>query len=214
MRTLLRKLTLVVVPDSDDERAAVDALPQAPDGYVFKSFRSAGAMLFEPLGAYEVLYRVPINVTSRHPDPSVRLIGNFAATPFEIDGARYASVEGFWQCLRVPEGEDRRRIAAMRGSDAKREGTAFGAPDTVIYLGQSIAWGSPDHWDLMRKACRAKFEQSDEARAALLATAPRPLQHTMRRDSASIPGVVMAGIWMHLRDEFAFRAARAARAAR
>jgi hypothetical protein len=51
----------------------------------------------------------------------------------------------------------------------------------------------------MERACRAKFEQCHEAREALLSTGTRPLTHRMRRDSKSIPGVIMADIWMRIR---------------
>ena len=40
----------------------------------------------------------------------------------------------------------------------------------------------------------AKFEQSEAAQTALLSTGMRPLVHQMRRDSRTIPGVVMADI--------------------
>jgi hypothetical protein len=51
----------------------------------------------------------------------------------------------------------------------------------------------------MRRACEAKFTQNDDAREALLGTNDRPLTHKMRRDSRSIPGVIMAEIWMGIR---------------
>lgn len=53
----------------------------------------------------------------------------------------------------------------------------------------------------MRIACRAKFVQCAAPRDALLSTAPRPLTHRARNDSRSIPGAIMAGIWMQRRDE-------------
>src|SRR3954463_1470023 len=34
------------------------------------------------------------------------LLSNFAATPFEYRGTRYASLEGFWQMMKYPEGPD------------------------------------------------------------------------------------------------------------
>jgi hypothetical protein len=34
------------------------------------------------------------------------ILSNFAAMPFEMDGKRYASVEGFWQMMLYPEGPD------------------------------------------------------------------------------------------------------------
>jgi hypothetical protein len=53
----------------------------------------------------------------------------------------------------------------------------------------------------MERACQSKFTQNDEAREALLATGRRPLQHKLRRDSKSIPGVIMADIWMRIRSK-------------
>jgi len=32
------------------------------------------------------------------------LLSNFAPTPFVFHGQRYASVEGFWQMMKYPEG--------------------------------------------------------------------------------------------------------------
>src|SRR6266852_4223207 len=34
------------------------------------------------------------------------LLSNFAATPFVFHGLRYASLEGFWQMMKYPEGPD------------------------------------------------------------------------------------------------------------
>jgi predicted NAD-dependent protein-ADP-ribosyltransferase YbiA (DUF1768 family) len=141
--------------------------------------------------------REPINVTSMSPDP-IRLIANFAPTPFELDGVRYACVEAFWQSLRFPL-EERTRIAALDGATAKRESDAQPYGSHITYLGQAIPVGAYDHWQLMRRACRAKFQQNADARAALMGTGDRPLVHRVRRDSRTIPGVIMAEIWMKLR---------------
>ena len=59
--------------------------------------------------------------------------------------------------------------------------------------------GTRDHWCLMERACAAKFTQNEVARAALRDTGSRPLEHRLRRDSRTIPGAVMADIWMRLR---------------
>ena len=64
------------------------------------------------------------------------LLSNFAATPFEFRGKRYASLEGFWQMMKYPEGPDdprakfpglngsytRDEVAQMTAFDAKRAG--------------------------------------------------------------------------------------------
>src|SRR3954468_11248436 len=34
------------------------------------------------------------------------LLSNFASTPFVFHGKRYASLEGFWQMMKFPEGSD------------------------------------------------------------------------------------------------------------
>src|SRR5262249_62042756 len=34
------------------------------------------------------------------------LLSNFAATPFTFRGKRYASLEGFWQMMKSPQGGD------------------------------------------------------------------------------------------------------------
>jgi predicted NAD-dependent protein-ADP-ribosyltransferase YbiA (DUF1768 family) len=51
----------------------------------------------------------------------------------------------------------------------------------------------------MYLACSAKFSQHEHARAALVGTGDRPLIHKTRRDSRTIPSVVMADIWMCIR---------------
>jgi predicted NAD-dependent protein-ADP-ribosyltransferase YbiA (DUF1768 family) len=127
------------------------------------------------------------------------VISNFAATPFELDGQRYQSVESFWQGLKFPDESDRRRLAEMDGAQARAEGEKQGYGSTVSYGRDDIVVGTAAHWRLMERACRAKFEQHAEARAALLATSERPLTHIVRRDSTTIPGVIMAQIWTRIR---------------
>jgi predicted NAD-dependent protein-ADP-ribosyltransferase YbiA (DUF1768 family) len=66
-------------------------------------------------------------------------------------------------------------------------------------MGETIATGTHAHWALMERACTAKFAQDARARRALLATGSRPLTHKVRGDSRTIPGVIMAAIWMRIR---------------
>jgi predicted NAD-dependent protein-ADP-ribosyltransferase YbiA (DUF1768 family) len=197
VRVLLKDGDVVVVLD---EHSDLQSMLDAWTGHAFRAHRSGGALVFRHLGEYDDVFRVPINVTSRHRDPAVRLISNFAETPFELDGTRYASVEGFWQSLRAPV-DARAAVACLAGARAKEAGRAFAPPDVIAFRGRTIAWGSPESWDLMRVACRAKFTLCVAAGDALLSTAPRPLTHRTRNDSRSIPDAIMAGIWMQLRDE-------------
>lgn len=64
------------------------------------------------------------------------LLSNFAPTPFEYRGKRYASLEGFWQMMKYPEGPDdprakfpglawkytRDEVAQLTSFDAKKAG--------------------------------------------------------------------------------------------
>jgi predicted NAD-dependent protein-ADP-ribosyltransferase YbiA (DUF1768 family) len=108
-------------------------------------------------------------------------------------------VEAFWQSLRFAI-EERARIAAMDGAAAKQASAEQAYGSHVIYAGKAVSVGTWDHWQLMRRACLAKFDQNEDARLALLATGGRPLIHKVRRDSRTIPGVIMAEIWMALRE--------------
>jgi len=199
MKTLLQPDALVLVPESDEERVALAAWKAAHGDFAFAAVENAGTgATLSALGPRVEACREPINVTSGSPDP-IRRIANFAPTPFELDGERYACVEAFWQSLRFPLAE-RARIAALAGPVAKQESEKQPYGSHVVYGGQPVAVGTWDHWQLMRRACAAKFAQNEDARAALLATGERPLVHRVRRDSRTIPGVIMAEIWMELRE--------------
>jgi predicted NAD-dependent protein-ADP-ribosyltransferase YbiA (DUF1768 family) len=202
VQVLLKQDRLILVPDSDSDRADIAAWKTQHSGFVFVVLSDQGTgVCLSALGPQAQACREPINVHSDHPDPQISLIGNLAPTPLTLDGMRYACVEAFWQSLRFPP-EERPRIAGMDGPAAKA--ASYGQPygTHVHFGGDAIPVGTFAHWQLMRRACFAKFEQNEDARAALLATGDRPLIHRVRRDSTTIPGVVMADIWMALRTRF------------
>src|SRR6266404_6110578 len=78
------------------------------------------------------------------------LLSNFAATPFVFRGKRYASLEGFWQMMKYPEGADdpranfpgltwtytREQVAQLTSFEAKRAGNL--AEDNMKKMG--ITW--------------------------------------------------------------------------
>lgn len=198
MKILLQSSRLVLTPESDQEQTALKEWITANDGVAFSvtATPDPGAALIALGPRAEA--REPLNVTSSSPDP-IRLISNFAPTPFVLDGVSYACVEAFWQSLRFPV-EERPRIAVLDGPAAKQEVDRQPYGACIFYDGQAIAVGTYEHWRLMQRACQAKFEQNADARAALLATGDRPLTHSMQPDSRTIPGVVMAEIWMKLRE--------------
>jgi predicted NAD-dependent protein-ADP-ribosyltransferase YbiA (DUF1768 family) len=121
------------------------------------------------------------------------LLSNFAATPFEFHGKKYASLEGFWQAMKFPENADdprakfpglerkltREQVGLLTGFDAKRAGDV--SSDNMKKMG--ITWVSfegqrfdyrpktpGEHYRLIVEATRAKVDQNPEVQRVLLAT--------------------------------------------
>lgn len=208
MEVRLKDGLMVVIADPAEAATATDWV-SGHDGHVFALRRQdARTLLLADLGPRASACREPINVISTSADPAVRLISNLANTSFELHGRTYASVEAFWQGLKFPDGADRACIASLHGPQAKAAGNGAPAAVTVAYEGREYRVGCCEHWSLMKAACRAKFAQHADARAALIGTGDRPLVHRVRRDSRTIPGVIMAEIWMQIRTRLTRDAAR------
>lgn len=200
MKVRFKDYLLLLTAETEEEQRSLAEWASERAGHVFALHQQdERTSRLVDLGPRGEACREPINITSRAVDPGIRLLSNLANTPFELDGETYASVEAFWQGLKFVEPERRRAIAGLHGQEARHAG--FGAPDRteLEYRGERVRAGTAVHWRLMSAACLAKFTQHAEARAALLATGDRPLEHKTRRDSESIPGVVMASIWMRIR---------------
>jgi predicted NAD-dependent protein-ADP-ribosyltransferase YbiA (DUF1768 family) len=184
------------------EEEAICAQLCAADGHVFKLHAtSERGMAFSTIGPEDEARRAPLNIVQSIA-PRFAPISNLAHTPFVLDGLDYASIEGFWQGLKTDDPAQRRAIAQLSGAQAREAGRRIGQPPAFEQGGARIAAGSPEHWALMRAACAAKFDQDGSARAALLATGERWLTHRVRRDSRTIPGAIMADIWMRIRAQF------------
>ncbi len=198
----LRKGLLVVTSEAEAAGELASWL-ETHAGQVFRLRAiEGGSATLTALGPEPEACRIPLNITSKAAAP-LNLISNFSRSPFTLDGNDYASVEGFWQGLKFPEEADRRRLATLFGAEPKDTGFRAPQADTFIYEGETVRVGTWDHWQLMERACAAKFEQNAAARRALLSTGTRPLEHRMRHDSHTIPGVIMAEIWMRQRDRLA-----------
>ncbi|HTK81699.1 MAG TPA: NADAR family protein [Bacteroidota bacterium] len=121
------------------------------------------------------------------------LLSNFAATPFTYHGKRYASLEGFWQMMLYPEGEDdpralypglkwqytRDQVSQMVAFDAKKAGSL--AEENMKTMG--ITWvtfegkrieyrpaEAGEHYRLIVEATWEKVRQNPEVRKVLLST--------------------------------------------
>lgn len=143
-----------------------------------------------------------LNVVFSSPDWRARLLSNFARTPFTLWGERFASVEGFWQGLKYPEGSPEQKwVFRLWGYEAKKAGRRAPRAETFAWRGRTYRVGSPEHQGLMRAALEAKFAQNAEARRALLATAGLVLVHELPRDAVTIPGRVLAEMLMDIREQ-------------
>ena len=92
------------------------------------------------------------------------LLSNFAATPFDYRGRRYASLEGLWQSMKYPEGPDdpratypgltwphgREEVMAMvafeaksAGDEAERNMRIMGI-DWISFEGERLRYRGPD----------------------------------------------------------------------
>jgi predicted NAD-dependent protein-ADP-ribosyltransferase YbiA (DUF1768 family) len=121
------------------------------------------------------------------------LLSNFAATPFTFRGQRYASLEGFWQMMKYPEGDDdarakfpglhwactRAQVAQLTSFEAKRAGTLAEAHmkqmgiTWVTFEGRQIEYKPAvpgEHYQLIVAATWEKVRQNAEVEKVLLAT--------------------------------------------
>jgi hypothetical protein len=123
------------------------------------------------------------------------LLSNFAPTPFVFHGKRYASLEGFWQMMKYPEGPNderakfpglewkysRAQVAQMVAFEANKAGAL--ASENVTKMG--ITWVSSEgrhfeykpatageHYRLIVAASWAKVKQNPKVKKVLL-TEPR-----------------------------------------
>jgi predicted NAD-dependent protein-ADP-ribosyltransferase YbiA (DUF1768 family) len=138
------------------------------------------------------------------------LLSNFAATPFEFHGKKYASLEGFWQAMKFPEGPDdarakfsgitwpftRDQVAQMTAFDAKHAGDAGSANmkkmgiDWVTFEGRQMPYrpAQPgEHYQLIVGATWARVKQNPDVKAALLSTGDLVLKpdHHPEADAAA-----------------------------
>jgi predicted NAD-dependent protein-ADP-ribosyltransferase YbiA (DUF1768 family) len=152
------------------------------------------------------------------------LLSNFAATPFTFHGKRYASLEGFWQAMKYPEGADdprakfpgltwaftRAQVEQLTAFEANKAG-ALGE-DNMKKMG--IRWVSfegkrfdyrpkepGEHYRIIVAAMREKLAQNPEVKKALLATGDLVLKPDHHQEPDAPAAWRYFEIWMQLRTE-------------
>ncbi|MGE0172562.1 MAG: NADAR family protein [Oligoflexales bacterium] len=151
------------------------------------------------------------------------ILSNFAPTAFELDGKTYASMEGFWQMMKYPEGADdprlqpnvvwphtREQVAAMTSFEAKEAGNEANkilkqlGIDWVTYKEKRMPYyvqEKGDHYKLILRGMRAKLEQNPDVKRILLSTGDLQLRPDHKQAPPIPPAWQYYKIWMEFRDE-------------
>jgi predicted NAD-dependent protein-ADP-ribosyltransferase YbiA (DUF1768 family) len=148
---------------------------------------------------------VPIlNVGSKSDDWRAVRLSNFSGDPFVLDDEQFASVEGFIQGTKFPDGHPTRQEAFQSvGIKAKRLGN-HADRQFVWWKGNVLPYGSLEHHKLIERAIRAKYKQNSEAMAALVATKGMTLIHDVGHPdppNTSLPREVFCDILTRIREE-------------
>ncbi len=161
------------------------------------------------------------------------ILSNFAPTPFDFRGKRYASVEGLWQMMLYPESASdaravnqtivwrytRDQVAQMTGFEAKEAGTLAEQNmqklgiDWVTFDGRRLPYRSmvkAEHYRLIREAMLAKLNQNPKVREMLLSTGDLVLRPDHVQEVNAPPEWAYFQIWMEIRSELKQRAADSA----
>ena len=152
------------------------------------------------------------------------LLSNFAPTPFTFRGKNFASLEGFWQMMKYPEGDDdprkkfpdlewrftREQVAQMTAFDAKRAGDLAEKNmkqmgiSWVTFEGEQIEYRAQEKgefYKLIAAATREKVRQNPEVKKVLLATGDLILKPDHYQTPDSPPAWRYFDIWMEIREE-------------
>jgi predicted NAD-dependent protein-ADP-ribosyltransferase YbiA (DUF1768 family) len=145
----------------------------------------------------------PINISSAGDEEIGRRMANFGATPFTLDGRRYATVESFYVGLKFLGAAERLAIAAMPA----RQAWELGKTSTLLeteYAGRRFPLGGPEHHALIERAIRAKLEAHPDLARDFAATHPRPIVHDTgqpERPGTFLPAAALVRILTKLRDD-------------
>jgi predicted NAD-dependent protein-ADP-ribosyltransferase YbiA (DUF1768 family) len=188
--TLLLLLALTGCDSAHEKHSAAQATQCASryPGHRWRAVPREGAPAWEILP--QEAGRGEVILSKRN---ELGLLSNFAPTPFTFRGQRYASLEGFWQMMKYPEGPDdpraaypglrwawtREQVARLTGFEAKRAGTL--ADENMSKMG--IGWVSfegkrfdykppvpGEHYRLIVAVTREKVRQNPDVMKVLLAT--------------------------------------------
>lgn len=114
-------------------------------------------------------------------------LSNFAPHPFEIDGVKCASMEGFLQSLKFSNPEMQKHICTLVGFKAKMAGKEkkWFRTQTLYWQGVEYKRDSQEYQDLLDRAYAALFA-NEGFRKALAATGDAVLTHSIGKTSENV----------------------------
>lgn len=120
-----------------------------------------------------------MNIGSENTYPA-NALSNFAPHPFEIDGIKCNSMEGFLQSLKFKSPEMQIYICTLVGYAAKKKGRnkKWWRTQTLWWKGQEIDRHSKEYQELLDKAYTA-LNNNTKFQAALKASGNAVLTHTI-----------------------------------
>lgn len=151
------------------------------------------------------------------------IFSNFAATEFVFEDFTYSSVEGFWQMMKFPDSllvddprfafewtKTREEVSKLVGFEAKEAGNEGSKImkdldiNWVSYKGQKLEYRTQEkgaHYDLIKRAMKAKLDQNPEVKRLLLETGDLKLRPDHDQGHQPPPAWLYHEIWMEFRSE-------------
>ncbi|MBS2001775.1 MAG: NADAR family protein [Cyanobacteria bacterium SZAS LIN-5] len=145
----------------------------------------------------------PLNIGSIKGELIAKEMSNFEHSPFQLDGRRFESVEGFYVWLKFTGNEDKQKIAqTLYSYEAKKFGKSSTATSSE-YGGETFALGSPQHHALIKRAIQAKLVQHPDIARRFAETHPRPIIHDFGYPEAPsrLPAAAFVKLLEELRDD-------------
>ena len=126
-----------------------------------------------------------MNIGSGNTYPA-NALSNFAPHPFEIDGVKCNSMEGFLQSLKFKSIEMQEYVCTLVGYAAKKKGKEknWYVTQTLYWKGIEIKRDSKEYQDLLDKAYTELYKNA-KFKAALEASGKAVLIHTMGKTDSS-----------------------------
>ena len=123
-----------------------------------------------------------MNIRSGNAYPANSL-SNFAPHPFEIDGVKCNSMEGWLQSLKFKSIEMQEHVCTLVGYAAKKKGSMknWQESQTLYWRGKEIKRSSQEYQDLLDEAYEA-LSKNESFKKALLATGDAVLKHSIGRN--------------------------------